>query len=130
MKTLERRLIVDHAFDHILDLVIDGFLQEGFTVVPFGAGDLRHDLTSGNPLRLAILQAWLPAPGVSPGRVVAGLPSCHVAVYELVGCCTLVTAATPDPTSVATSVPSLQDRIDRALRGEASSRRRWGDPRP
>ena len=57
MKPLERRLIVDHTFDGTLDLVIVGFLQEGFTVVPFGAGDLRHDLTSGNPLRHAVLEA-------------------------------------------------------------------------
>ena len=106
-----------------IERVIDAFLQERFTGQPFGAGNLRHNPTCGNPLRHAILQAWLPAITVSPAPRAAGRPSCHVAVYELVGSCTLVTAATPDRTSSATSVPSLQDRMDRALRGLTRTRR-------
>ena len=95
MDTFERRLIVDRVFDRTIESLIEAFLREGFTVEPFGAGDLRMCQATGNTLRHVVLEAWLPASVVAPGRAgvrIASLPGCEIAVYELVGSCTLVTA--------------------------------------
>jgi hypothetical protein len=120
METNERRLIVDRGFDRTIELLIDAFLRAGFTIEPFGAGDLRMCQATGNTLRHAVLEAWLPASVIAPGRRVniASLPSCEIAVHELVGSCTLVTAAAHgrDCPTFGSLGPSLDQRIGRALR--------------
>jgi hypothetical protein len=121
MKARERRLIVDRGFDVAIEMVIDAFLREGFTIEPAGAGDLRHHPESGDPLRYAVLEAWLPeAIFALPRTGGANAPplGCKIAVYELVGACTLVTADSPsmDYPTLASVMPDLNDRMRSALR--------------
>jgi hypothetical protein len=121
MEAYERRLIVDRAFDRTVEAVIDAFLREGFTITPVDAGDLRHRPVSGEPLRFAVAEASLP--GLLPvgPRAATGdspLLGCKIAVYELVGSCTLVIATAPSlvyPT-LASMAPGLRERINGALR--------------
>jgi hypothetical protein len=120
MTAYERRLIVDRGFDGTVETVIDAFLREGFTITPVGAGDLRHQPACGDPLRYAVLEAWLPgailvAPRSGTGR--SALLSCKISVYELVGSCTLVTATAPggDYATLASLAPGLNDHIGKAL---------------
>jgi hypothetical protein len=121
METYERRLIVDRAFDRTVETVFDAFLQEGFTIAPIEAGDLRRRPVCGEPLRYAVAEATLPTPLPTPLRRAAGdapLLGCKIAVYELVGSCTLVIATAPclDYPTFASMAPGLKDRIASALR--------------
>ena len=121
MKTNDRRLIVDHRFDYTVETVIDAFLREGFTIRPVGAGDLRQYSAPGDPLRYAVLEATLPELAFAAGgrrAEFAPMLGCQIAVYELVGQCTMVTAASPvaDYPQLASLVPRLTDRLGSALR--------------
>ena len=120
MTSNERRLIVDHSFDCTVETVIDAFLREGFLVTPVGGGDLRQHSAVGDALRYAVLEATLPELANDVGRRRADVTpvlSCQVAVYELVGKCTMVTATSPiaDRQEVALLVPRLTDRVGSAL---------------
>ena len=120
MKTNDRRLIVDRSFDCTVETVIDAFLREGLTVTPVEGGDLRQHSAVGDALRYAVLEATLPELGFAVGRRradVAPVLSCQIAVYELVGTCTMVTATSPvaDRQELALLVPRLTDRVGRAL---------------
>ena len=121
METYERRLIVDRAFDRTVETVIDAFLREGFTITPVDAGDLRHQPVCGESLRFAVAEASLPGPLPSAPRAAtcdSSLLGCKIAVYELVGSCTLVIATAPclDYPTFASMAPDLRDRIGGALR--------------
>ena len=120
MTTNDRRLIVDHGFDCTIETVIDAFLREGLTVTPVGGGDLRQQSAVGDALRYAVLEATLPELAFTVGRRcadVAPVLSCQIAVYELVGKCTMVTATSPvaDRQDLALVVPRLTDRVGSAL---------------
>ena len=120
MTTNDRRLIVDHGFDCTIETVIDAFLREGLTVTPVGGGDLRQHSAVGDALRYAVLEATLPELAFTVGRRradVAPVLSCQIAVYELVGKCTMVTATSPvaDRQELALVVPRLTDRVGSAL---------------
>ena len=120
MTTNDRRLIVDHGFDCTVETVIDAFLREGFTVTPVGGGDLRQQAAMGGALRYAVLEATLPEPAFDVGRRRADVMpvlSCQIAVYELVGKCTMVTATSPvaGRQELALLVPRLTDRVGSAL---------------
>jgi hypothetical protein len=79
----ERRLLLDRTYDRALETVLDGFLHEGFRLTPIDTGDLHERSHEGSAMRYALLDATLPE---------TMLPSCRVAVFELNGSCTLVTA--------------------------------------
>ena len=120
MNTNEWRLIVDSSFDCTVETLIDAFLREGFTIRPAGAGDLRQRSVPGESLRYAVLEATLPEFAFAARRLradFAGVLSCQLAVYELVGKCTMVTAASPvdDYPQLASLVPRLTDRLGSAL---------------
>ena len=120
MTTNDRRLIVDHGFDCTVETVIDAFLREGLTVTPVGGGDLRQHSAVGDALRYAVLEATLPELvfDVCRRRVdVRPVLNCQVAVYELVGQCTMVTATSPvaERPELALLVPRLTDRVGNAL---------------
>jgi hypothetical protein len=120
MSTNDRRLIVDHSFDFTVETVIDAFLREGFTVTPVGGGDLRQDSAVGDALRYAVLEATLPELAFAGSRWRADCTpvlTCQIAVYELVGKCTMVTATSPvaDRQELALLVPRLTERIGSAL---------------
>ena len=120
MTTNDRRLIVDHSFDCTVETVIDAFLREGFTVTPVGGGDLRQHSAVGGALRYAVLEATLSELAFAVSRWRADLApvlSCQIAVYELVGKCTMVTANSPvaDREELASLVSRLTDRIGSAL---------------
>jgi hypothetical protein len=120
MTTNDRRLIVDHSFDRTVEAVIDAFLREGFTVTPVGGGDLRQHSAVGDALRYAVLEATLPVRTVDTGpwrADVTPVLSCQIAVYELVGKCTMVTATSPvaDREEFALLESRLTDRIGSAL---------------
>ncbi len=130
MTTNDRRLIVDHSFDCTVETVIDAFLREGFAVTPVGGGDLRQHSAVGDAVRYAVLEATLPELTFDVGsRRASPTPvlSCQIAVYELVGKCTMVTTTSPvaDRQEVALLVPQLIDRVGSALstitRARASS---------
>ena len=120
MATNDRRLIVDQSFDCTVETVIDALLREGLTVTPVGGGDLRQPSDARGALRYAVLEATLPEPMFSAGRWradSASTLSCQIAVYELVGKCTMVTATSPvaHRQKHASLVPRLADRVGRAL---------------
>ena len=120
MATNDRRLIVDHGFDWTVETVIDAFLREGLTVTPVGGGDLRQQSAVGGALRYTVLKATLPELAHAVGRWRADVTpvlSCQIAVYELVGKCTMVTATSPvaDRQEHALLVPRLADRVGNAL---------------
>jgi hypothetical protein len=120
MTTNDRRLIVDDGFDCTVETVIDAFLREGLTVTPVGGGDLRQHSAVGGALRYAVLEATLPELVFDVGRRrvdVRPVLSCQVAVYELVGKCTMVTATSPvaDREELALLEPRLLDRVGSAL---------------
>jgi len=120
MNTNDRRFIVDHSFDRTVETVIDAFLREGFTIRPVGAGDLRQHSAPGGALRYAVLDATLPELAFAAGRFLvdsAPVLGCQIAVYELVGKCTMVTAASPvaDYPQLASLVPRLTVRLGSAL---------------
>ncbi len=120
MTTNDRRIIVDHGFDCTVETVIDAFLREGFTVTPVGGGDLRQQAAMGGALRYAVLEATLPEPAFDmdrPHSDVTPVLSCQIAVYELVGKCTMVTATSPvaDREDLALLEPRLADRVGNAL---------------
>ena len=120
MHANDRRLIVDHSFDCTVETVIDAFLREGLTVTPMGGGDLRQQSGVGVPLRYAVLEATLPEPAFDMGgRRADATPvlKSQIAVYELVGRCTMVTATSPvaDQQELASLVPRLTDRVGSAL---------------
>jgi len=120
MKTNDRRLIVDRSFDCTVETVIDTLLREGLTVTPVEGGDLRQHSAVGDALRYAVLEATLPELAVAVDRPLGGFApvlSCQIAVYELVGKCTMVTATSPvaDGQEFALLVPRLIDRVGSAL---------------
>jgi hypothetical protein len=120
MTTKDRRLILNHSFDCTVETVIDAFLREGFTIREVGAGDLRQHSAPGYALRYAVLEATLPELAFAAGRLRADLApvlGCQVAVYELVGKCTMVTAASPlaDYPQLASLVPRLTVRVASVL---------------
>jgi hypothetical protein len=120
MNSNDRRLIVNHSFDCTVETVIDAFLREGFTIRPVGAGDLRQNSAPGDTLRYAVLEATLPELAFAAGRRRADFApvlGCQIAVYELVGKCTMVTAASPVAgyPQLASLVPRLTDRLGSAL---------------
>jgi hypothetical protein len=111
---------VDHGFDCTVETVIDAFLREGFTVTPVGGGDLRQQPAVGDALRSAVLEATLPELAHAVGRWRADVTpvlSCQIAVYELVGKCTMVTATSPvaDRPELALLMLRLTDRVGSAL---------------
>ena len=120
MTTNDRRLIVDHGFDCTVETVIGAFLREGLTVTPVGGGDLRQHSAVGGALRYVVLEATLPELVFDVGPRHADVTpelSCQIAVYELVGKCTMVTATSPvaDRQELALVVPRLTDRVGSAL---------------
>jgi len=120
MNTNDRRLIVNHSFDCTVEAVIDAFLREGFTIRPVVAGDLRQHSAPGYALRYAVLEITLPELALAAGRVridSAAEFASQIAVYELVGKCTLVTAASAfaDAPQWASLAPRLTARLESAL---------------
>ena len=121
MSREERRLVLDHGFDRAIETVLHAFLTEGFAVEPVDGGDLHRRCSAGDPLRYTLLEATLPELGFVPCRCMGGLPAilgCHVALFELTGTCTLVTASSPLARYplLASLVPRLSDRAGHALR--------------
>jgi hypothetical protein len=120
MTTNDRRLIVDHNFDCTVETVIDAFLREGFTLTPVGGGDLRQHSAVGDAVRYAVIEATLPELTFDVGRGRADVTpvlSCQIAVYELVGKCTMMTVTSPvaDRQELALLVQRLTDRVGSAL---------------
>jgi hypothetical protein len=119
MKTNERRLIVEHGFDCTVETVVDAFLREGFAIREVEAGDLRRHSTPSCALRYAVLEATIPELAVAARlrSECAPLLGCEVAVYEVVGQCTMVTTASPlaDYPPLAFLGRRLTDRVTSAL---------------
>jgi len=121
MSREDRRLVLDHGFDRAIETVLNAFLTEGFAVEPVDGGDLHRRCSAGDPLRYTLLEATLPELGFVPCRCLGGLPAilgCHIALFELTGTCTLVTASSPlgRYPLLASLVPRLSDRAGHALR--------------
>ena len=121
MSTEDRRLVLDEGFNRAVETVIEAFLSEGFTVRPIDGGDLHRQLLAGHPLRYALVEATLPELRFVPCGRADGLPAilgCQIALFELTGSCTLVTAVNPLTRYplIASLVPRLSDRIGGALR--------------
>ena len=125
MSNADRRLVLDQGFDRAIETVLNAFLTEGFAVEPVDGGDLHRRCTAADRLRYALLEATLPELGLVPCRCRGGLPAilgCRIALFELTGTCTLVTASSPLSRYplLATLVPRLSDRVGRAL-GQVAS---------
>ena len=125
MSKEDRRLVLDQGFDRAIVTVLNAFLTEGFAVEPVDGGDLHRRCSAVGRLRYTLLEATLPELGFVPCRSVGGLPAilgCRIALFELTGTCTLVTASsalTRYPL-LAALVPRLSDRVGSALHQIAS----------
>jgi hypothetical protein len=120
MSQEDRRLALDQGFDLAVETVLTAFLAEGFAVEPVEGGDLQRRGTAVDRLRYTLLEATLPELGFVPCRCIGGLPAilgCHIALFELTGMCTLVTASSPLARYplLASLVPRLSDRAGNAL---------------
>jgi hypothetical protein len=120
MSNADRRLVLDQGFDRAIETVLNAFLTEGFAVEPVDGGDLHRRCTAADRLRYALLEATLPELGLVPCRCRGGLPAilgCRIALFELTGTCTLVTASSPLSRYplLAALVPRLSDRAGSAL---------------
>jgi hypothetical protein len=118
MNLEERRVILDRGFDRALEVVLDVFLREGFTVTPTGAGDLHRPGRAGHARRYATLDAGLPELNfcrATPGP--QALLRCRVSMFELAGSCTLVTIEEPVAhyPLLAGLVPRIAERIGHAM---------------
>ena len=119
MSSEDRRLVMDQGFDRAIETVLNAFLTEGFAVEPVDGGDLHRRCAAADRLRYTLLEATLPELGF--GRRMGGLPAilgCRIAMFELTGTCTLVTASSPVARYplLASLVPQLSDRVGNALR--------------
>ncbi len=123
----DRRLVLDQGFDRAIETVLNAFLTEGFAVEPVDGGDLHRRCTAADRQRYTLLEATLPELGFLPCRCIGGLPAilaCRIALFELTGTCTLVTASSPLSRYplLASLVPRLSDRAANALRQVACPR--------
>jgi hypothetical protein len=117
MNLEERRVILDRGFDRALQVVLDAFLREGFTVNPTGAGDLHRPGRAGHARRYAMFEAGLPELNFCRGTAgPQGFLGCRVSMFELAGSCTLVTIEEPVAhyPLLAGLVPRIAERIGRA----------------
>jgi hypothetical protein len=120
MATNERRLVLDRSFDETVDKVLDAFIREGFSVRSLDGGDLRGRSRAGAPRRYALLDMVLPDLTCFCSPVHAddsALVGCRLALFELTGCCTLLTAENPMMRYAVFSglVPKVNERIAHAL---------------
>jgi hypothetical protein len=121
MSPEDRRLVVDQEFDRAVEVVLDGFLREGFTIRPVDGGDLHQRCAAGHTLRYAMLEASLPELAFVPGVGVESLApilGCRISLFELTGSCTLVTVSNPLTRYplLSSLVPRLTERLGGALR--------------
>ena len=121
MSPEDRRLVIDHGFDRSIEVVLDAFLCEGFTIRPVDGGDMHQRSIAGDPLRYALLDASLPELTFVPGEgaeSLAAILRCRISVFELTGTCTLLTVSNPLTRYPLLSalVPRLTERLLRALR--------------
>ena len=124
MPTEDCRLVLDQAFTHAVETVLDAFLSEGFRITPVDGGNLRRSLAEGEPQRFAQLDAALPElrfPCRDAGMSLPAILSCQLSVFELTESCTLVTIHNPLTRYplLAALVPRLSDRLGGALRSVA-----------
>jgi hypothetical protein len=124
MSSEDRRLVLDRGFDRAVEIVLNAFLSEGFAVEPVDGGDLHQRCAAVDRLRYTQLEVTLPELGFVPCRRMGGLPvllGCRLALFELTGTCTLVTASSPLARYplLASLVPRLSDRVGSALRQAA-----------
>lgn len=120
----DRRLVLDRGFDRALEIVLSAFLSEGFAVAPVDGGDLHQRCTAVDRRRYTELEVTLPELGFVPCRRLGGLPAllgCRIALFELTGTCTIITASSPLARYplLAALVPRLSDRVGSALRQAA-----------
>lgn len=120
MFSADRRLVLDRGFDRAVEIVLGAFLSEGFAVEPVDGGDLHQRCAAVDRLRYTELEVTLPELGFVPCRRMGGLPlllGCRIALFELTGSCTLVTASSPLTRYplLASLVPRLSDRVGSAL---------------
>jgi hypothetical protein len=121
MSPEDRRLVVDQGFDRALEVVLDAFLCEGFTIRPVDGGDLHQRCAAGEPLRYALIDASLPELAFVPvddtDRLAAVL-GCRISLFELTATCTMVTVSNPLTRYplLSSLVPRLTERLSGALR--------------
>jgi hypothetical protein len=121
MSPEDRRLVLDRDFDRAVEVVLDAFLREGFTLRPVEGGDLHQPCVPGHPRRYALLDASLPElafVSVDASERLSGVLGCRISLFELTGTCTLVTVANPLTRYPLLSllVPRLTERLGVALR--------------
>lgn len=115
-----RRLILDRGFDRAMEAVLGAFLQEGFSITPVSAGDLRRGGNAEHSRRYVLIDAD-PSElhfDSTTSFVPPSLFRCRVSIFELGGSCTLVTVESPLGCypALARLVPSLSDRIRQVMR--------------
>jgi len=121
MTTYDRRLVLQERFELVIEKVVGAFLAEGFTVRPVDGGDLHHCATACDSLRFAVLETSLPelsSVAIGSRAVKPAILTCRIALFEMIGDCTLLTAASPvaEYPLLAAVVPRLYERVGRALR--------------
>jgi hypothetical protein len=126
MECAERRLVLDRSFDEAVDVVLDAFIREGFSVRSLDGGDLRGGRIESSR-RYALLDVVLPELTCCATTLHADdnvLVGCRLALFELTGSCTLLTAENPMMRFpvLADLVSKVNERIGCALRTVGESR--------
>jgi hypothetical protein len=121
-----RRLILDRGFDRAMEVVLDAFLREGFSITPVRAGGLRCGGNVKPPRRYALFDAALSELLVNSTAAILPPPlfRCRVSVFELSGSGTLVTVESPFAhyPALARLVPGIPERIQYVMRALQATR--------
>jgi hypothetical protein len=117
MTNPQRRVVLDRPFAAALQALLEAFAGQGFTIQPVDGGDLHEQTRPGVPLRYARLQALLPELTFGTARRESHVLGCEVSLFELAGCCTLVTIDGPmlHYPLLASLLPRMHVRINAAM---------------
>jgi hypothetical protein len=117
MTNQQRRIVLDRPFAEAAQLLLEAFAGQGFKLQSVDGGDLHEHTRPGVPLRYARLQALLPELTFVGARRQSHVLGCELSLFELAGCCTLVTIEGPllHYPLLAALLPRMHARINAAM---------------
>jgi hypothetical protein len=117
MTNQQRRIVLDRPFAEAARTLLEAFAGQGFTIHSVDGGDLHEHTRPGVPLRYARLEALLPELTFGTVRSDSYVLGCEVSLFELAGCCTLVTIEAPllHYPFLAALLPRMHARINAAM---------------
>jgi hypothetical protein len=121
----QRRIVLDRPFADAARTLLEAFAGQGFTIHSVDGGDLHEHTRPRVPPRYARLEALLPELTFGGAPRNSHVLGCEVSLFELAGCCTLVTIEAPllHYPLLAALLPRIHARINAAmsvLRGDGA----------